>query len=104
MANKQRGEVDVQLDKKRTFKFTNNAMVNLEDALGISMMQFGETVIGFRTMVTMVWAALLHSMPELTFEEAAQLMDHGDFTDISAKVTEALSLFFPSEEEQAKKL
>lgn len=103
MANSQRGEVDIFLDKKRTFKFNTNAMVELEDALGFSMAMFADESIGVKTMVHFVWAALLHDMPNLTFKEAADLMDHGDFTEISQKVMEAVTLFFPKSDEEPKK-
>lgn len=94
MANKHRGEIAIQLDKKRKLKFNTNALAELEDALGHSLSKLGENEVGIKTMIKMFWAGMLHEMPELTLKEAADLMDHSDFTTISEKVAEALSVSF----------
>jgi hypothetical protein len=102
MANKHRGEVEIQLDKKRIFKFGTHALAELEDALGHSLSKLGDD-IGIKTMVKMVWAALLHQLPDLTYKEAADLMDYSTFDVISKKITEALELQFGSGTEAKKK-
>ena len=99
MANKHRGEVDIQLDIPRKFKFTTYALAELEDSLGHSLSKMGEDV-GIKTMIKMVRAALLHELPNITLKEAADLMDYSTYEEISAKITDAIQLQFGGTEEK----
>ena len=100
MANKHRGEVDIQLDKKRKLKFNTHALAELEDSLGYSLSQMDQEHTGIRTMVKMFRAAMLHELPDLTEKDAADLMDYSSFSVIAEKVKDALELAFGDSEEK----
>ena len=103
MANKQRAEVSMKLDKVRKLKFTTNALAELEDALGHSLSKLDTVDVGIKTIIKMFWASLLHESPELTIKEAGELMDYSTFTEISEKVREALELSLGSGEDKQEK-
>lgn len=103
MANKHRGEVEIVLDKIRIFRFKNNALVNLEDKLGHSISKINPDDVGIGFIRKMVWAALLHELPNLTLDEAGELMDYSNFQHISERVMEAFRLALDSSEIVEKK-
>lgn len=95
MANKQRGEVSIKLDRVRKLKFTTNAIAELEEALGCSISGMENLDIGVKEMRKMFWASMLEEEPTLTFKEAGLLMDYGEsYKYISEKVMEALGIAF----------
>lgn len=102
MANKHRGEIAIQLDKKRKLRFNVNALAELEDQLGYSLTKLDAENMGIKTLIKMFWAAMLHELPELTLKEAAELMDHSTLDVIADKVKEALELAFGSQNETPK--
>lgn len=65
MANVERGEAKITLDKERTIKFTLNTLIEVEDALGHSLSEMGENV-SIRTIRTLLTAGLKHEDAELT--------------------------------------
>lgn len=104
MANKHRGEVSIKLDKVRKLRFNTHALAELEDALGYPLSKLDTEDVGIKTMVKMFWAGLLHEEPELTYREAADLMDYSNFVEVSDKIKEALELSFGGSEKQPKKV
>jgi hypothetical protein len=100
MANKHRGEVEIVLDKKRTFRFESNSLAKLDGALGFPFTRINNENAGGEVIRAMVWAALLHELPELTLEEAGKLMDHRKYTFVLRKVFEAFSLALEDEDEE----
>lgn len=102
MANKHRGEVVIHLDKKRKLKFNTLALVELEDKLGHSLAKLDTEEVGIKTIVSMLWASLLHENPDITFEETAELIDHSSLDVVSDKVRETLELAFGDSKEQPK--
>lgn len=102
MANKQRGYVNINLDRPRKLRFDTNALAELEDALGQPVTAFDQGNVGIKTLRAMIWAGLLHELPDLTVREAGKLMDDGDLQEISSKLTEALELAFGSNNEKNK--
>ena len=85
MANKERGEVKIKLDKERTIKFTLNTLIDAEDALGKPLTELGEKV-SIRAVRTLLTAGLKHEEPELTEEYVGSLIT----MDNMAEVQEAL--------------
>ena len=73
MANVQRGEHTITLDKKRTLKFDLNALVDVEDRLGYSLSEMGDKV-SIKAMRTLLTAGLRHEDPELTEEYVGSLI------------------------------
>ncbi|MBD1372497.1 hypothetical protein IC620_09020 [Hazenella sp. IB182357] len=96
MANKQRGFVDIQLDKQRRLKFTMNALSELEDVMGKPVTELGN--VGMKELRALLWAGLIHQNPDLTLQEAGDLMDLENIEYIGEKVAEAMNLAFPKEE------
>jgi hypothetical protein len=86
MANTERGQVTIMLDKERTLKFTLNTLIDVEDTLGFSLATLGDN-ISIRVMRTLLTAGLRHEDKELTEEFV------GDYItmDNMAEVQEALA-------------
>ncbi|HEY8342927.1 MAG TPA: hypothetical protein VIK75_08050 [Calditerricola sp.] len=92
-ANKHRGEVELKAgDKTYVLRYTTNSLVRLEDELGKPAMELGES---FHEARALFWAGLLHAHPDLTMEQAGEIMDEVGFTEAVLKATEALKLAFP---------
>jgi hypothetical protein len=102
LANKQRGYVDIELDRPRKLQFTTNALAELEDALGYPVSKINEDNTGINTIRAMLWAGLLHEMPDLTLKEAGELRDYISFKEASEKLHEALELAFGTNQEKNK--
>ncbi|MBA4542887.1 hypothetical protein H1164_08230 [Thermoactinomyces daqus] len=99
MANKKRGFVSVNLDKPRKLKYTFNAFCELEDA-GMDLMQLQDGKVKFKDIRLLLWAGLLHELPDLTVEEAGEMIDQGELKEISEAVAEAIQLALGNKGEQ----
>ena len=103
MANRFRGEVPIQLDRKRTLRFTTDSLAALDGPLGVDWKTFlfriadasqalqekidegGEldiseamdagAVLSTKDLAALLWAGLRHEDPELTVADAANLID-----------------------------
>ena len=91
MANKQKGIVSIELDKKRTLRYTLNALAEIEDVLGVPLSQMSELEMGVKTVRTMLWAGLLHEDENLTEKAVGNMVDFGNLEYIQTKVSEAFS-------------
>lgn len=85
MANVERGEVKITLDKERTIKFTLNALIEVEDGLGHSLTELSDNV-SIRAVRTLLTAGLRHEDAELTEQYVGDLIT----MDNMAEVQEAL--------------
>lgn len=85
MANVERGEVKITLDKERTIKFTLNALIEVEDTLGHSLTELSENV-SIRAVRTLLTAGLRHEDAGLTEAYVGDLIT----MDNMAEVQEAL--------------
>lgn len=92
MANKQKKEVTVTLDKKRTIRFTLNALAEIEDALGVPLSQMSEVELGIKTVRTMLWAGLIHEDEELTERQVGNMVDFSNLEEVQKKVSEAFAM------------
>lgn len=103
MANRHRGEVEVELDgETHKLRFTLNALAEVEDRLNLaSIADILETIkaLSVRTLRTLLWAGLLHEQPELTEREVGE-MDF-DFSHAVERVSRALTLTFKTDEDTA---
>lgn len=110
MSNKSKGVI--RLDNKRSMKFTNNTMCELEDAMDMDMTEiaqmFQQEQLGWRTVRAIVWASLLHQYEDdygnydLTLKEAGKIMDEFGFAETLEKAMEAFEAFLPNEDEFAE--
>ena len=92
MANKQKNEVSITLDKKRTIRFTLNALAEIEDTLGVPLSKLSEVELGVKTVRTMLWAGLLHEDETLTERQVGNWVDFENLEEVQTKVTEAFSM------------
>lgn len=89
MANKERGEVTVQLDKERTLKFTLNSLIYAEDN-GIDIQKMGKSV-KLKDLRTLLYAGLMHEDEKLTPEIVGGLIDVQNLKPISEALNEAFT-------------
>lgn len=92
MANKQRGFVEIELDKKRKLRYTLNAVAEIEDKLGCAIQDLAEKNLGIKALRTMLWAGLLHEDKEITEEFVGDLVDFDNLHYAQEKITEAFAL------------
>lgn len=104
MANKYKAEVEILLDKPRILRFTHNAMAEMEDEFGDSLL--GEEFfsnISVSKVRKLLRMALKHDIKDLTLEEAGELMEHADsLTYVMQKVIEAYTLIVTGDEGEKK--
>jgi hypothetical protein len=81
MANKQRGEAKITLDKERVIKFNLNTLISIEDKIGFSLSEMGENV-SIRTMRTMLTEGLRHEDAEITEEYVGNLITMDNMQDV----------------------
>lgn len=93
MAENILGEVYLQAgDKAYTLKFTTNALVRLEAKIGKSVFGFSMRSEMSITMArAFFWAALLEYLPDVTEEQAGDIMDEVGRDDAMVKMLEALT-------------
>lgn len=89
--------VQIQLDRRRTLRYGGGALMAIEQRTGKNLLK-GElgTDLSFTELVTFVWAGLRHEDPELTLEEAADLIDPSRMEEIAEAMGEALNAAFPT--------
>lgn len=89
MANKQRGLVEIELDKKRTLRYTLNALAELEDVLGVPLSELEGVQMGMKQVRAFLWAGLIHEDKELTLEQVGDMVDFENMKEVNDKITEA---------------
>ncbi len=87
MANKERGEVTVTLDKERTLKFTLNSLIFAEEA-GVDIQNMGDTV-KLKDLRTLLFAGLMHDDAELTEDAVGAMIDVQNLKPISEALNKA---------------
>lgn len=121
MANKEEGFVTIRLDVVRLLKFDLNALAEFEQQMGYTVNSLflrvkeaaaesrlkAATVIGFREVRALLWAALLHENPELTIREAGKIASQGDSTNLPQRIdtlmTKLLEAYILFQGPEAKK-
>jgi hypothetical protein len=89
MANIERGEVKIMLDKERTIKFTLNTLIEVEDALGHPLAELGDK-ISIRAMRTLLTAGLRHEDKELTEEYVGELITMDNMKEVQEALAKAM--------------
>lgn len=76
MAPKPNG-IEIHLDKIRHLRLGLNALAALENELGASIQSVFSDIesVGFTHIRGILWAGLLHEMPDLTVVEAGELFE-----------------------------
>ncbi|GIP38638.1 hypothetical protein J31TS4_19180 [Paenibacillus sp. J31TS4] len=103
MPNPERGYVAITLDKPRYLRYKSNSLKALEKELGIKITRLDTKNMGITEMIALLWAGLLHEIPDLTLEQAGDLLDETDMAEVMSKCGEALTLAFNRNGAQAEK-
>jgi hypothetical protein len=92
--------------KTRHIRFTFNALVALEEELGIPISEIGNILSGSVSLTNLrrlVWAGLIHEDEELTQKQVGDMLSPDIIFMIAEKLAKAFEAAFPSEEENPKK-
>lgn len=92
--------------KTRHIRFTFNALVALEEELGIPISEIGEIMSGSVSLTNLrrlVWAGLIHEDKDLTQEQVGEFLGLVDIGDLAEKLAKAFEAAFPSGEDNEKK-
>jgi len=92
MANKHRGFVSIELDKKRNLRYTMNALAEIEDALGVPLAELQNVAMTIKNVRVILWAGLIHEDADLTVEDVGNMVDLTNFQEVQEKVAEAFSM------------
>jgi hypothetical protein len=90
MANNERGEVKIQLDKERTLKFTLNSLVYAEEqGLDLQGMNGKDAKLKLKDLRVLLVAGLMHEDKELTEESVGEMIDIQNLKPISEALNKA---------------
>jgi hypothetical protein len=91
--------------KTRHLRFDFNALIALEETLGISIANLKDAMAGpgmLKAVRGILWAGLIHEDEALTLRAAGELIDAAKINEISAAVMDALSTAFGTAEGEPK--
>lgn len=93
--------VKVELDKPRRLRYTNRALVELEEASGLTVNEAARRMEAgsMKTISQVVWAGLLHEAPDLTWQDVVDMIDLERLDQVSEAVGRALNLATGGEED-----
>jgi hypothetical protein len=96
MKLKDRGYVEIELDKPRHLKIDFRAARLIEKELGKPLSKLSGDNVGITEMVVMFWAALGHEFRhDWNIDRAEELMLEGESIQyVMEKIGEAITLFF----------
>ena len=89
--------------KTRNLRFTFNALVALEDDLGISISDIGELLSGsvrLKSLRSLIWAGLLHEDKELTPDGIGEWLDFSMLAMVAEKLRDAFEAAFAEKEKK----
>lgn len=92
MANKQRGEVTVELDRTRVLKYDLNALEAIEEKLGVELKDMDKVKMGIKNIKAILWAGLIHEDEDLTERQVGAMVDVTNLEEVQEKVSEAFSM------------
>jgi hypothetical protein len=93
MANKQRGNVEVELGGKvRNLRYTMNALAEIEDNLGVPLSEMDKVKMTIKNVRVILWAGLIHEDEELTQKEVGNMVDLENMEAVQEKVAEAFTM------------
>lgn len=104
MANPARGEVAFTVaDTEYTLKYSTNAICELEDRLNAGL----NTIVGhmdrLSTVRGMLWAGLRAKHPDITIQQAGEIIDKCGMIAATEVIGKALKAAFPPPDEAATK-
>lgn len=101
MANPHRGETALQVGEATyVLRCGNNALAELEEALNLPIQQlwrrWNDRHVGVRELRAMLWAFAREAHPQLTLQDAGNLMDQVDRAELTQALLQAVQRAFPS--------
>ncbi|MDT0149978.1 hypothetical protein Q9R38_25905 [Priestia aryabhattai] len=91
-ANKERGESKLVLgEKEYTLRYDLNALVELEEKLGVPLSEMGKIQITIKNVRSMLWAGVIHQEPEITEREIGSYVDMENMEEVQTAITGAFS-------------
>lgn len=75
MANRERGDKTIMLDRERTLRYDFNALIEIEEKVGISPDELMGRKLSMKEIRTLLWAGLVHEDTELTEVEVGAMID-----------------------------
>lgn len=101
MKLRDRGYVEIELDKKRYLKFDLTAVRKYEDEFNKSLSEIGGDNIKISDLIRLVYAALIHEKIDNWNLESCEAMlselaldEKIDFQELGQKTVEAINLYF----------
>ena len=84
----------IKLDKERTLKFRRKELKLLEKSFGKKISKIDFSDLGIDDLTKIIHTGLLHEQPELTLEQAEELIDNSDmpFGDLIKAAMQAFSI------------
>lgn len=89
MANVQRGEATIMLDKERTIMFDLNALIEVEESLGFSLAELGDK-ISIKVMRTLLTAGLRHEDESLTERQVGAMITMKNMKEVQEALAIAM--------------
>lgn len=83
-------QVPITLDKERTLAFPLMSLVRLKKEYGIELkdLQDEKKAQDIETILTVIWAGLIHEDRELTVEDVGYMIDITELPEVSEKLSE----------------
>lgn len=107
MANRNKGEVDFEVDgKSYKLVYTANSLCDLEDQLNISVVDIGSLLgsgIRMKTIRAFMWAGLLEHHPETTIKQAGNIVQALTVAKAIDLVGKSIQLSFTEPEDRPQK-
>lgn len=103
MANQQRGEFVINVDRPRVIQYTFNAIAALEDQLGKKMHELADVFAnpGAKDMISILWAGLLEHDENISIKEAGHIltkaMQQGKLDQVFETMMKAFEKAFPNQ-------
>ena len=91
MANKERGEVTILLDKERTLKFTLNSLIYIEEQ-GVSLTDLSKNGnVKLKDLRSLLYAGLIHEDDTLIPEQVGNMIELDKIQEISDALNKAFN-------------
>lgn len=107
MAHKAKGMV--KLNSKYNFRYSTNAVAEMEERLGIGIPKFFDGLkdgsLGFNAIRVFVWAGLIHQFEnedgtyDITLKDVGEIIDEEGLKECMNKAKQAFNIAFPTEDE-----
>lgn len=104
MANPARGEITFKVaDTEYTLKFSTNAICELEDRLDKGLNTIVANMERLSTVRALLWAGLRAKHPEVTIQQAGEIIDRCGMAEATEIIGKALSVAFSPPDETSPK-